>query len=181
MPVDVVTSGVINRPVADVVRYAADADNAPLRYENIKSVEWKTPGPVQVGSRIDFVAHFLGRRLAYTCVVIEFVSGRRLTMRTPGAPLPRETTYTLEENRVLSGQPREVPLPAFEALEHETLIVWGRQDPFSEAVIRGKVARGDSESPSWMDRCDLIVRAIHQRLQPRAWCRLVLLGRTGAE
>jgi hypothetical protein len=97
MQVDVVNSVVINRPVADVSRYAADPDNAPLWYENIKSVEWKTPRPVQVGSHIDFVAQFLGRRLAYTYEVVEFVAGR-LTMRTPGPPFPMETTYTWEDD-----------------------------------------------------------------------------------
>jgi uncharacterized membrane protein len=96
MRVDVANSVVINQPAADVARYAADPDNAPLWYENIKSVVWKTPRPVQVGSQIDFVAHFLGRRLAYTYEVVEFVPGKRLTMRTPGAPFPMETTYTWE-------------------------------------------------------------------------------------
>jgi uncharacterized membrane protein len=96
MNVDVVNTVVINRPVVDVSRYAADPDNAPLWYENIKSVEWKTPRPAQVGSRIDFVAHFLGRRLAYTYEIVEFVPGRRLTMRTSGQPFPMETTYTWE-------------------------------------------------------------------------------------
>ena len=97
MHVDVVNSVVINRPVADVSQYAADPDNAPLWYVNIKSVEWKTPRPVQVGSRIDFVAHFLGRRLAYTYEFVELVPGIRLTMRTPGPPFLMETTYTWED------------------------------------------------------------------------------------
>jgi uncharacterized membrane protein len=97
MHVDVVNTVVIDRSVADVSQYAADPDNAPQWYENIKSVEWKTPRPVQVGSRIDFVAQFLGRRLAYTYEVVEFVPGRRLTMRTPGPPFPMETTYTWED------------------------------------------------------------------------------------
>ena len=97
MPVDVVNSVVINRPVTDVSQYAADPDNAPLWYENIKSVEWKTARPVQIGSQIDFVAQFLGRRLAYTYEVVEFVPGRRMTMRTAGAPFPMETTYTWED------------------------------------------------------------------------------------
>jgi uncharacterized membrane protein len=96
MPVDVVNTIVINRPIAGVSEYAADPDHAPLWYENIKSVEWKTPRPLRVGSQVDFVAHFLGRRLAYTYEVVEFVPGRRLTMRTPGAPFPMETTYTWE-------------------------------------------------------------------------------------
>jgi Polyketide cyclase / dehydrase and lipid transport len=98
MRVDVVNSIVINRPVADVSQYAADPNNAPLWYENIKSVEWKTPGPAQVGSRIDFVAQFLGRRLAYTYEFVEFVPGRRLMMQTPGPPFPMETTYTWEND-----------------------------------------------------------------------------------
>ena len=98
MHLNVFNSVVINRPVAEVSEYAADPDNAPLWYENIKSVDWKTPPPVQVGSHIDFVAHFLGRRLAYTYEVVEFVPGRRLTMRTQGPPFPMETTYTWEED-----------------------------------------------------------------------------------
>ena len=97
MQVDVVSSVVINRPVADVFRFAADPDNAPLWYTNITSVDWKTPRPAQIGSRIDFVAHFLGRRLAYTYELVELVPDLRLTMRTPGPPFPMETTYTWED------------------------------------------------------------------------------------
>ncbi|MGH9220066.1 MAG: SRPBCC family protein, partial [Vicinamibacterales bacterium] len=66
MHVDVVNSAFIKRSPADVFEYAANPDNVPLWYENIMSVEWKTARPVQVGSQIDFVAQFLGRRLAYT-------------------------------------------------------------------------------------------------------------------
>jgi hypothetical protein len=99
MSVDVVNTIVIDRSVADVSRFAADPDNAPLWYENIKSVEWKTARPLQVGSHIDFVAQFLRRRLAYTYEVIEFIPGQRLTMRTPGPPFLMETTYTwVDEN-----------------------------------------------------------------------------------
>lgn len=97
MHVDVVNTVLINRPVADVSQYAADPDNAPKWYENITSVEWNTARPVQVGSRIDFVARFLGRRLAYTYEVVELVPGQRLTMRTPGPPFPMETTYSWDD------------------------------------------------------------------------------------
>jgi hypothetical protein len=101
MHIDVLTTVLINRSIADVSQYAADPDNAPLWYENIKSVEWKTPRPVQIGSQIDFVAHFLGRRLAYTYEIVDLVPGRRLTMRTPGPPFSMETTYIWEnENGV---------------------------------------------------------------------------------
>jgi uncharacterized membrane protein len=96
MTVDVQSAIVINRPVSEVSRYAADPDNAPLWYVNIKSVEWVTPPPAQVGSRIAFVAHFLGRRLAYTYELVEFIPAVRLVMRTSEGPFPMETTYAWE-------------------------------------------------------------------------------------
>jgi uncharacterized membrane protein len=94
--VDVLTDIVINRPLEQVSAYAADPSHAPEWYVNIKSVEWKTQPPVQVGSRMTFVAHFLGRRLAYTYEVVELVPGERLVMRTAEGPFPMETTYTWE-------------------------------------------------------------------------------------
>jgi uncharacterized membrane protein len=98
MTVDVQSAIVINRPASEVSRYAADPDNAPLWYVNIKSVEWVTPPPAQVGSRVAFVAHFLGRRLTYTYELVEFIPGVRLVMRTSEGPFPMETTYTWESN-----------------------------------------------------------------------------------
>ena len=97
MPVDVVTNIEIARPRSEVASFAGDPDNATAWYKNIKSVEWATPPPVAVGSKVAFVAQFLGRRLAYTYEVLELVAGQRLVMSTAQGPFPMTTTYVWED------------------------------------------------------------------------------------
>jgi hypothetical protein len=97
MPVDVLVETVIQRPRAEVAAFAGDPANASRWYVNIKSIEWETPPPVALGSRMAFVAQFLGRRLAYTYEVAEWVPGERLVMRTAQGPFPMATTYSWED------------------------------------------------------------------------------------
>jgi hypothetical protein len=98
MAVDVETSIEIDRPRGEVAAYAADPDNATAWYENIKSVEWRSLGPLAAGSRIAFVASFLGRRLSYTYDVLVHEPGERFVMRTSEGPFPMETTYTWQDS-----------------------------------------------------------------------------------
>ena len=92
--VNVQTEILIRRPRAEVAEYASDPDNAPQWYENIHRSQRLTPGPVAVGSRVAFIARFLGKELNYTYEFVEYVPGEKLVMRTAQGPFPMQTTYT---------------------------------------------------------------------------------------
>src|SRR5215213_4172381 len=97
MVVDVSCEAGIACSREQVAAYSCDPGNAPEWYANIKAVEWETPPPLAVGSRIAFVASFLGRRLAYTYEIRELAPGERLVMGTAQGPFPMETTYTWQD------------------------------------------------------------------------------------
>jgi Polyketide cyclase / dehydrase and lipid transport len=100
--VEVVTRIQIARPLKKVADYATNADNAlkwyinnaPKWYINIISAEWKTPKPLVLGSQVAFIAHFLGKKLAWTYEVTELMREEKIVMQTSDGPFPIETTYT---------------------------------------------------------------------------------------
>jgi Polyketide cyclase / dehydrase and lipid transport len=99
VPVDVQTEIEIARPREEVAACAADPDNATAWYRNIETVEWKSPRPLAVGTRLAFVAHFLGRQLAYTYEVRHWDPGERFVMSTADGPFAMETTYTWSDSQ----------------------------------------------------------------------------------
>jgi len=103
--VDVNTEITINKTLDMVAYYAADLANAPELYVNIKSRESlhdDSAEPLKVGSKVSFVAHFFGKRLAYIYAFNEFIPSVKLVMRTAQGPLPMETTY--HRRRLTKGQ-----------------------------------------------------------------------------
>ena len=92
--VDVTTSVEIARPRQVVAAYAADPDHVRDWYANIDRVTWETERPLSIGTRLAFVARFLGRTLSYTYQVTDFVPAERLVMATAEGAFPMETTYT---------------------------------------------------------------------------------------
>jgi uncharacterized protein YndB with AHSA1/START domain len=97
MDVDVLTDIEIARPRSEVADYVSDPDNATAWYENIKKVEWESPKALKVGAKVAFEARFMGRTMAYTYEIKEYVPGRSLVMSTAARPFPMETTYTFSE------------------------------------------------------------------------------------
>jgi uncharacterized membrane protein len=95
--VDVTTAIDIDRPRRVVADYAADPDHAPDWYANIDRITWQTEKPLTTGTRVAFVARFLGRTLSYTYEVVDFVPQERLVMATSEGPFPMETTYIWTE------------------------------------------------------------------------------------
>ena len=96
MTVDVQVGIVIDRPRQMVADFAGDPSNATKWYANISSVDWETAPPIRIGSRMAFVAHFLGKKIAYTYEIKELIAGECLVMSTIQGPFPMETTYRWE-------------------------------------------------------------------------------------
>jgi uncharacterized membrane protein len=94
--VNVFTEIIINSPHEKVAQYAANPDHAPDWYVNIKSAEWQTEKTLQTGSKIAFIAEFLGRRLEYVYEIAVYIPGQKLVMKTADGPFPMETIYTWE-------------------------------------------------------------------------------------
>ena len=94
--VDISSEIIIDRPLAEVATYVSNPDHVSEWYVNISSVEWLTPRPAMLGSRMTFVAHFLGRRLEYTYEVVALIPHEKMVMRTAQGPFPMQTTYIWE-------------------------------------------------------------------------------------
>lgn len=94
MGVDVTTAVEIHRPRLEVAPYALGPSNVTAWYQSIKRVDWLTAPPVVVGSKVAFVAQFLGRGLDYTYEVRALEPGTLLVMQTDQGSFPMETTYT---------------------------------------------------------------------------------------
>jgi uncharacterized membrane protein len=92
MPVDVTATGTIGRPRDEVAAYLRDPANDTSWIGGLRSARLLTPGPVAVGSQVERVASFLGRRVEYVNEVTE-LTGERLAMRSLRSPFPMRVTY----------------------------------------------------------------------------------------
>ena len=92
MPVDVTATATIDCPCHEVVAYLRDPANDTSWIGGLRSARLLTPGPVAVGSQVERVASFLGRRVDYVNEITE-LTGERLAMRSVRSPFPMRVTY----------------------------------------------------------------------------------------
>ena len=92
MPVDVTATGTIGRPREEVAAYLQDPANDTSWIGGLRSARLLTPGQVTVGSRVERVASFLGRRVEYVNEITELTADR-LAMRSMRSPFPMRVTY----------------------------------------------------------------------------------------
>ncbi len=92
-PVDVTSEIEVARPRTEVAAYAIDPDNAAEWSASVTAVQWLTPPPLSVGSRLAFTSRLLGSPLEYAYEVRELEPEVRFVMATDEGPFPMETTY----------------------------------------------------------------------------------------
>jgi uncharacterized membrane protein len=92
MAVDVTATETIGRPREEVAAYLRDPGNDTSWIGGLRSARLLTPRPVAVGSQVERVAGFLGRRVEYVNEITE-LTGERLAMRSVRSPFPMRVTY----------------------------------------------------------------------------------------
>jgi uncharacterized membrane protein len=92
MPVDVTATTSIDQPREEVAAYLRDPANDTSWIGGLRSARLLTPAPVAVGSQVERVASFLGRRVHYVNEVTE-LDGDRLVMQSVRSPFPMRVTY----------------------------------------------------------------------------------------
>jgi hypothetical protein len=96
MAVDTTAAVTVDRRRDAVAAYLWDPANDQEWIGGLRSARLVTPAPVRVGSRVQRVASFLGRRVEYLNEITELTPDR-LAMRSVRAPFPMRITYQLRD------------------------------------------------------------------------------------
>jgi uncharacterized membrane protein len=97
MPIDVTAQATIARPREEVAAFAMEAENDTRWIGGISSARRLTEGPTAVGTRVERVAHFLGRRIEYVMEVVDLVPSEQIVMRSIKSPFPMRVTYSFAD------------------------------------------------------------------------------------
>jgi uncharacterized protein YndB with AHSA1/START domain len=84
---------VVERPPSEVFAYLTDVGNVPEWQSS--AIEAVADGPMGIGTRINEVRRFLGRRMESTLEVTEYEPDSKFSLRTLSGPVPFEVHHTL--------------------------------------------------------------------------------------
>jgi hypothetical protein len=85
----------VDRPAGTVAAYLRDPGNDRRWIGGLRSARLLTDPPVAVGSQVERVARFLGRRVEYVNEITELTPDR-LVMRSVRSPFPMRITYRFD-------------------------------------------------------------------------------------
>jgi uncharacterized membrane protein len=89
----------IARPAGEVARYMFDWRNDPEWIGGISEARLVTDGDFGIGSRVERVASFVGKRIEYVLEVEDYQPGALLAMQSVRAPFPMSVTYEVTDAR----------------------------------------------------------------------------------
>jgi hypothetical protein len=89
----------IARPAGEVARYMFDWRHDPDWIGGISEARLVGDGDFGLGSQVERVASFLGKRIEYVLEVEDYEPGALLAMRSVKAPFPMTVTYEVTDSR----------------------------------------------------------------------------------
>ena len=87
---------VIDRPVEEVWEFVHDTANNVLWQTTLAASEKLTEGPMDAGTRVREVRHFLGLRIESTWEMTEYEPNRTSAIRGVSGPIPLSGRYRVE-------------------------------------------------------------------------------------
>jgi uncharacterized membrane protein len=133
MAVDVTAAITVDRRRGDVAGYLRDPANDPAWIGGLRSARLVTSPPVTVGSQVERVASFLGRRVEYVNEITELTPDR-MAMRSVRAPFPMRVTYGFRD---AGGDATEVSV----RVEGDTGRFYALAGPFLARAVHRSVRR----------------------------------------
>lgn len=133
MSVAVSVTGTIQRPRQVVAAYLRDPANDTEWIGGIRSARLLTPGPIGVGSQVERLAAFLGRRVEYVLEITDLTDDQ-LAMRSVRSPFPMRVRYG---HRDVGGHATQVSLH----VQGDTGRFYALAGPLLGAAVRRSIAR----------------------------------------
>ena len=97
MSIDVAAEVNINRPRSEVADYAMNPDNDSVWITGIVKARMLTDPPVALGTTVERIATFLGKRIEYVLEIVEYESESLIAMRSIKGPFPMDVRYEFLE------------------------------------------------------------------------------------